>query len=113
MEYRGEYITLGDTICAGLGASIRISDLIGLEPLPLHRGQLNRPAKSIFAQKIEDVETVPTTQGWVLLRTFLVKPKIMVSAVLVLKDSTGVEELDRLIVEQFLQQRNIHYVLVD
>lgn len=108
-----EYITLSDAICVDLGASIRVSDLIGLEPLPLHKGQLSKTAKSIFVQKIEDVKTVPTTQGLILLRTFLAEPKIMLSAVLVPRDSARVEEIDRLTVGDLLQQRNIRYILVD
>ena len=108
-----EYITLGDTICADLGASIRISDLIGLEPVPLRRDQLNKPAKSMFIQSIEDAETVPATQGWILVRTFLIDTRIMVSAALTLADSAVVKEIDQLNIKELLRERNIRYILVD
>lgn len=108
-----KYITLGDAICADLGASIRISDLIGLEPVPLRRDQLNKPSKSMFTQSIEDAETVPASQGWILVRTFLIDTRIMVSAALTLADSARVKEVDQLNVKELLRERNIRYILVD
>ena len=114
MWYIGtEYITLGDAISADLGASIRISDLTCLEPLPLHRHQLPKAAKSMFTQSSQDVETKQDNHDWVLLRTFLINPKIMVSAALTWANSAREEEMNRLNIKEFLQESNIQYILVD
>jgi hypothetical protein len=108
-----KYITLGDAICVDLGASIRISDLIGLEPLPLRKDQLNKAAKFLFTQSWEDVETPQEDHDWILLRTFLTEPEIMVGAALTWADSIRLEEINRLNVKVFLREGNIRYILLN
>jgi len=66
-----------DAICADTGAAFKVSDLIGLNPVPLTPSQAHLKAREIF------VETTRSDIQGALVRTFLRRGHVLVGAQLV------------------------------
>lgn len=96
-----------DRICAGTGASFRVSDLIGLNPVPLRRVETHLRAREVFTET-----TTSETQG-TLVRTFLRQDHILVGANLLLGRVPygGEKEMD-LSVSKFTAKRGIKVLIL-
>lgn len=102
-----KYVSLGDTICEDLDASIRISDLIGFKPVPFFRKRLAESARSVFretAQKLNEQS--------VLVRTFLIEPKVLLAAHVVPVKTDYSRDIREASVAKFAEKRNIKYLLI-
>jgi len=102
------YIRLGDRICKDLNADPLISNLVGLGPVVLHQNDLPRSTKSVFAQTIE-----PLNPQQVMIRIFLVEPKVMVWRIVIPTDSPVLKVSEDLCVRDYLQQLKIDHRIVE
>jgi hypothetical protein len=103
-----KYIALGDMVCVDLNASIRISTLVGFNPIAVRRSELIKPADSVLIETVEELGN-----NFILLRTFSIRDRIMVGLVLVPAGSAYVKSIKNLNTKQFLNMRSIPYTAIN
>lgn len=99
------FIQMGDRMCTDAKVDVLISDIVGLNSAALDNNDMSRPAKDIFTQTTE-----PVGSQQVVVRIFLVEPRVMVSCVVVPRGSPMLKAAEVLSVRDYLLRLNVEFI---